>query len=138
MKRSKKPPMNHLKVYGRFLARGLAIIALTNFPNLSSAKAENPPQKGTLPIIIDVRTPQEFEENHVVNAVNIDFLSSDFETRVKKLSPGNQFQLYCRSGSRSARALSKMQQLGVQHVHNLGSLSEAAKRLNAQCTKGPC
>ena len=35
--------------------------------------------------LIDVRTPEEFNEGHIANAVNINFLADDFEANVANL-----------------------------------------------------
>lgn len=81
-------------------------------------------------VIIDVRTPAEYEQAHVQGALNIDFLKSDFKERVQKLDKTKTYKVYCRSGNRSGQALYVMKGLGFSDVENLGSLSRAAKRLN--------
>lgn len=56
-------------------------------------------------VCLDVRTPQEYAEGHIVNAINIDVNNADFENIcLSKISTGKTIALYCRSGKRSKRA----------------------------------
>lgn len=60
-------------------------------------------------VLMDVRTPQEFEEGHIPGAVNINFQDADFVAQVSKaVSPDTPVALYCRSGKRSAAAASAL------------------------------
>jgi rhodanese-related sulfurtransferase len=70
-------------------------------------------------VIMDVRTPAEYAEGHLANAVNIDFDADDFEDRIKELDRGNTYVVYCRSGVRSAGARDAMQELGFNEVYNV-------------------
>lgn len=90
-------------------------------------------------IVLDVRTPAEYNESHIKDAVNIDVLNPTFEREVAKLDKNKSYKLYCRSGNRSAKALKQMESMGFKQLENLGSLSEAAAKLKASCVgKGPC
>ena len=70
-------------------------------------------------IIIDVRTPQEFVEGHIENAINIDYQADRFEGEVNKLDKGNIYLIYCRTGNRSSGALGVMVGLGFTEVYHL-------------------
>ena len=70
-------------------------------------------------IIIDIRTPQEFNEGHIENAVNIDFYSEIFKEDLDKLDKNKTYLIYCRSGNRSGRAMPIMKELGFNEVYNL-------------------
>lgn len=76
--------------------------------------------------IIDVRTAEEFEAGHLEGAINIDVESGEFEQLVAGLDLNGEYQLYCRSGRRSAIATEKMQALGFTQVTDLGSLEQAS------------
>lgn len=82
------------------------------------------------PIWLDVRTPQEFSEEHVQNAINIPF--DQITTGITGISAdkGSEIVLYCRSGRRADIAMSTLQQLGYTNVVNLKTL-EAAKAARA-------
>lgn len=89
-------------------------------------------------ILIDVRTPSEYEESHVIGAENIDFLNQDFEDKILKLDKTKIYKLYCRSGNRSGQAEKRMKTLGFKNVENLGSVAQASKKLNTPCESKSC
>jgi rhodanese-related sulfurtransferase len=55
-------------------------------------------------VLIDVRTPEEFNAGHIAGAINIDINSNTFEQQIKQLSKNKTVLVYCRSGNRSAKA----------------------------------
>ena len=57
--------------------------------------------------VIDVRTPGEFENGHVANALNIDWNGADFATQIAKIDTTKPVIVYCQSGGRSAKAEKK-------------------------------
>lgn len=77
--------------------------------------------------IIDVRTAEEFAQGHLEGAINIDVESGDFEQLVSELDLAGEYQLYCRSGRRSAIAKQRMLELGFTKITDLGSLEEASE-----------
>ncbi len=66
-------------------------------------------------IVIDVRTPKEFNQGHIHNAINISYLEEDFWDRLKKYAPSKYFFIYCRSGRRSIRACTLMRNGGFEN-----------------------
>ena len=69
---------------------------------------------------IDIRTPEEYNSGHIDGAINIDFYANDFAQRLEKLdNKGGAYSIYCRSGSRSGKALSTMNKLGFTNVADL-------------------
>ena len=70
-------------------------------------------------IIIDIRTPEEFNKVHIENAINIDFYSDTFKEDLDKLDKNKTYFIYCRSGNRSGRAIPIMKELGFKEVYNL-------------------
>ena len=78
-------------------------------------------QGNTAFVIIDVRTPEEFNEGHIENAVNIDFNSETFKEDLDKLDKNKTYFIYCRSGNRSGRAIPIMKGLGFKEVYNLSA-----------------
>ena len=70
-------------------------------------------------IIVDIRTPQELNEGHIENAVNIDFYSEAFKGDLDRLEKNRTYFIYCRSGNRSGRAVPVMKELGFKEVYNL-------------------
>ena len=73
-------------------------------------------------VIVDVRTPDEYKEGHIPNAINIPNETIN-ETIYNKLKDKNQLILiYCRSGSRSRQAAYKMQKLGYTNLVDFGGI----------------
>ena len=70
-------------------------------------------------ILIDVRSPQEYNEGHLQGAVNV----PDFEliNRIQKEIPKkNQLIIiYCQYGGRSRNAYMIMKRLGYTNIYNL-------------------
>ena len=69
-------------------------------------------------VLIDVRTPGEFAEGNIVNALNIDVQSSSFDSQIAQLDPTKTYALYCRSGNRSGIAAEKMADAGFTTIYN--------------------
>jgi rhodanese-related sulfurtransferase len=72
-------------------------------------------------IIIDVRTPEEFTDGHIDDAINIDFRSESFESEISKLDKGKTYLIYCKSGGRSRGALDMMTNLDFEEVYHLST-----------------
>jgi len=70
-------------------------------------------------VILDVRTPEEFAEEHIANALNIDFNSENFRDELDKLDKDKTYLIYCRSGNRSGKALEIMKELDFREVYNM-------------------
>ena len=70
-------------------------------------------------IIIDVRTPEEYAEGHIEEAINLDYNSDTFRDDIGLLDRDKTYFIYCRSGRRSAGALEVMQGLGFGKVYHL-------------------
>lgn len=86
-------------------------------------------------IVLDVRTPAEYSDGHVKDAMNIDIFADDFKKRVDKLDRNKIYKVYCRSGNRSGQATSIMKQMGFKDVENIGGVGQAAKRLQREIVK---
>ena len=70
-------------------------------------------------VIIDVRTPEEFADGHIENAINLDYYSETLRDELNKLDKGKKYLIYCRSGNRSGKALNIMQELNFREVYNM-------------------
>jgi thioredoxin len=69
--------------------------------------------------IIDVRTPGEFSQGHLKNALNYDISSGEFEKQIASLDKLKPVLVYCMSGNRSTSAVSYMQSIGFKEVYEL-------------------
>lgn len=70
-------------------------------------------------ILIDVRTPEEFNHGHIEKAVNIDITDLDFINKIQKLDKSSTYFIYCLSGSRSGGAVRLIKNLGVDKIYDL-------------------
>ena len=84
--------------------------------------------------LIDVRTPEEYNQGHLKGALNYNINSSEFENQILKLDKNNPILVYCLSGGRSGAAADLMAGSGFTEVYNMqGGImkwSAANKSLN--------
>jgi thioredoxin len=69
--------------------------------------------------LIDVRTEGEYMEEHLHNAVNINFNANDFEAKIKNLDKNKPTFIYCLSGGRSGSAMEIFAKNGFKQVYNM-------------------
>jgi rhodanese-related sulfurtransferase len=69
--------------------------------------------------LIDVRTPEEYQEGYIENAILIDYFSEDFKTKIQELDKEKPVYLYCRSGNRSGKASIILRDLGFTEIVDL-------------------
>lgn len=70
--------------------------------------------------LVDVRTPEEFLTGHIENAKNINFNDSNFKNAIySSLNKNKPVALYCRSGRRSASALTILKEMGFTTIYDL-------------------
>ena len=70
-------------------------------------------------IILDVRTPEEFANGHIENAVNLDYYVKTFLDDLDRLDKTKTYLIYCRTGSRSGKAFKFMKDLKFQKVYHM-------------------
>lgn len=86
---------------------GINVLSPKDF--IEQAKAD------TTAIILDVRTPGEYKEEHLAGSQQLDFLNSEaFDAGIKLLDKSHTYYVYCRSGKRSHNACIKMQKQGLK------------------------
>lgn len=77
--------------------------------------------------VIDVRTESEYRQGHLkIASKNLD-VTNGFASKAEKLDKEKNYFLYCRSGNRSGRACRTMEEMGFQHVYNVGSIDELSR-----------
>lgn len=74
-------------------------------------------------IIIDVRTKEEYDEKHIMGAINIPI--DELEEKINNIvnDKKNNIVVYCQSGNRSGMSKNKLEQLGFVNVFDLGSIN---------------
>ena len=70
-------------------------------------------------VILDVRTPEEFSDGHIENAINLDYYSARFKEELAGLVKDKVYLTYCRSGARSERTVAIMEDLDFTQVYDM-------------------
>jgi rhodanese-related sulfurtransferase len=79
-------------------------------------------------VIIDVRTPQEYQSGRLDEAINLDYYSHGFLNNLTSLDKNSTYLIYCRRGIRGGLALGIMRDLGFKEVYNIaGGLTQWAQ-----------
>jgi len=73
------------------------------------AKAHKAVENGA--IIVDVRTPQEFQVKHIKGAINLP-VEEIMKGHLKKLPKDKEIVVYCRTGSRSSASAKVLKEQG--------------------------
>ncbi|HWA93080.1 MAG TPA: rhodanese-like domain-containing protein [Terracidiphilus sp.] len=110
---------------GFFVALGIAILYFvykrTGLLPLKEAKEFV--KKGAL--IIDVRTPGEFESGHLSQATNIPLDQIEMNIGNYSKDKGKILLLHCQSGMRSSKAVKRLGAIGYKNAFNIGSYARA-------------
>ena len=69
--------------------------------------------------LLDVRTPDEWNEGIIEGAIMANFYEDDFESQLAKLDKEKPVAVYCKSGGRSGQTMERMHELGFKEVYNL-------------------
>jgi rhodanese-related sulfurtransferase len=70
-------------------------------------------------VILDVRTPEEFDSGHIGDAINIDYHSPLFRSHLDRLDKKKTYLVYCRTGRRSGAAVQTMRELGFTSLYRI-------------------
>ncbi|HET8886418.1 MAG TPA: rhodanese-like domain-containing protein [Salinimicrobium sp.] len=70
-------------------------------------------------ILLDVRTPEEFDEGAIEGAKNINFFDEDFAEQVNQFDKNKPVYIYCKSGNRSAKAAKQLQEMGFKEIYDI-------------------
>ena len=98
-----------------------AVIGVANMPSGAAPTAITAET-----VVVDVRTPGEFAEGHLDDALLLDFSGGALAAALHTLDPHADYVVYCRSGNRSAQAVSLMRSAGFTNATDLGSMAQAS------------
>lgn len=102
----------------RMFSKGNTTKALTSFSNVNVDEFQTLIADLNVQLL-DVRTPEEFDEGHIAGAALIDVNEATFLPRaLETLDKQRPVAVYCRSGRRSVRAASLLAEQGFK-VTNL-------------------
>ena len=73
------------------------------------------------PLVLDVRSPEEFATGHVPAARNVEY--DEVATRLVELGPAREVVVYCEKGGRAAKAEEVLRGAGFAVRHLRGDMS---------------
>lgn len=96
--------------------------ACTKAPPVESTSAAELAERiraGTAPLVLDVRTPEEFSAGHIPGAVNIPY--DQLESRLAELpaEPDTEIVVHCKSGRRAGIAEETLSRAGYKNLKDL-------------------
>jgi rhodanese-related sulfurtransferase len=100
----------------------LSIFAFTNVANAADAKnisvdeAAKLVASNTNIVVLDVRTPREFQAGHIKGATNINFNDKEFAKRVAALDKNKTYIVHCAAGGRSAKACEQIKTMDFKNM----------------------
>lgn len=109
--------MNNIKLFTLFF---FAILGLKSVgQNLNAVDYQKKLAELPNAPVVDVRTPDEFNQSRLKNAVNINIADENFPSQISKLDKSKPVFVYCLSGSRSSYAARYMISQGFKTVYDL-------------------
>ena len=82
--------------------------------------------------ILDVRTPEEFQQGHIPHAALINLRDENFSEELDSLDKSKTYLVYCGSGTRSSKASAMLCEKGFKNIFNL---ENGFKRWDGQIEK---
>jgi thioredoxin 1 len=70
-------------------------------------------------VLVDVRSSEEFENGHLINALNYNWNDEAFDQQIAKLDSSKPVYVYCMSGGRSSSAANSIRKRGFKNVFEL-------------------
>src|SRR5206468_12670432 len=87
------------------------------------------------PVVLDVRSPEEFAKGHVPGAVNLDINAPGFTQKAAQFDKSKTILVNCHAGSRGAIASAQLAKLGFKTVCNLDGGLDAWEKAGHQPEK---
>ena len=75
-------------------------------------------------LMVDVRTKEEYDEKHIDGAISLPLDEITSDSVSSAIDDKNAIMIvYCKSGSRSSQAVTKLNELGYNNVYDFGAMS---------------
>jgi len=87
--------------------------------DIAASEMQERIENGTAPVILDVRTAEEFEEGHLPGAINISHDELGDRLGELGIELGDELVVYCRSGRRAGVAEELLGGAGYTNVRDL-------------------
>lgn len=79
--------------------------------------------------IVDLRSADEFEQSHIVGAINIDFAAGGFAAEATNLRRNGKYYMYGKDETQVSLAMDVLNDMGFVNVTNIGSFEDAVRLL---------
>ena len=76
------------------------------------------------PIVVDVRSLEEYDEGHIPNAISVPLETIENEAETKLKNKDDLILVYCRSGRRSREAALRLIEKGYTNVIDFGGIQD--------------
>ena len=76
------------------------------------------------PIVVDVRSLEEYNEGHIPNAISVPLETIENEAETKLKNKDDLILVYCRSGRRSREAALRLIEKGYTNVIDFGGIQD--------------
>ena len=86
------------------------------FTNMKAVEAAKILKENPKAVVLDIRSPAEFNAGHIPDALNIDYKADSFESELEKLDRDATYVMHCRSGRRSANSFETFKKLGFKNI----------------------
>lgn len=110
-------------MYTHLRNAAVAIVLLTawscNSQTENKSKTQTENMKSTKEIIVDVRTPEEWEYDGHANC-SVNYPLDQLQGKIEELKAYDHVVLVCRSGGRAGSAKRMLEAAGIKNVENLG------------------
>lgn len=90
-----------------------------SYNELSCEEFQSSLQSASDYLLVDVRTPKEYRNGHVSNAINVSYFHSWFNDSIRKLDHNKTIYMYCETQHRSPLASRKMKKMGFKKIIDL-------------------
>jgi phage shock protein E len=107
------------------LVLALAYMYMKRSGQISSKEAGEYLRNGAM--LIDVRSVNEFDSGHILQAYNMPLDRIDVLVPSEVRDKNKVLLLHCSTGVRSGMAKKKLEEMGYKNVFNLGSYERAGK-----------
>jgi rhodanese-related sulfurtransferase len=91
-------------------------ISSEGYRNVSSEEAKQLIDNKDV-VVLDVRTPEEYQEGHIPNAILIPL--QELENKLNELDKKEHYLVVCRSGNRSAQASEVLTSNSFANIYNM-------------------
>lgn len=87
--------------------------------NIKPDEAEKLIKENPKILVLDVRTPKEFQQGRIPKATNISIIDPDFDAKLAALDKSQPVIVHCAAGGRSRNSLPKLEEHKFTNVYHL-------------------